>query len=192
MNPSPIAPTYINLEYFFYKILEGIQGIIHFFRTYEVGLILKAVIVGISLIFVAIIIYSIVRILEIQREENDELKHEIAHAMAGVEAAPKNQKWEMILSRADSPTPSEWKVAIIEADAMLDELVDGMGYPGEGLGERLKNADPGLFRTLGSASEAHMIRNRIAHDTLHEELSQREAKRVISLYEIVFREFGIL
>jgi hypothetical protein len=46
-----------------------------------------------------------------------------------------------------SPNSNDWRVAIIEADAMLDELVQSYNFPGENLGERLKNANTRVMPT---------------------------------------------
>jgi hypothetical protein len=53
----------------------------------------------------------------------------------------------------------------------------------------LKNADPAHFRTLQYAWEAHKIRNAIAHEGQDFTLTHREARRIVGLYEAVFREF---
>jgi len=60
------------------------------------------------------------------------------------------------------------------------------------LGEKLKGATQDKFRNLTTAWEVHTVRNRIAHEGLAYEISQHEAKRVIALYEKIFREFGYI
>jgi hypothetical protein len=98
-------------------------------------------------------------------------------------------KWQMVIKHSSSSNPSDWKLAIIEADTILDALVENSGFPGSTLGERLKNADPGVFRSLEWAKEAHGVRNKIAHQGSGFRIDAREAKRVIQLYEEVFKEF---
>ena len=66
-----------------------------------------------------------------------------------------------------------------------------MGYRGENLGERLKSVEPSDFLTLNDAWEAHKVRNVIAHEVGFI-IDHREAKRVVKLYENVFREFNYL
>jgi hypothetical protein len=103
----------------------------------------------------------------------------------------RNERWEKLLKYLESENPSEWKLAIIEADNLLDEMVAKMGYGGENLGERLKVIEPSDFLTLQDAWEAHKVRNRIAHESSYQ-LTKREAKKVIGLYEKVFREFHFI
>ncbi len=103
-----------------------------------------------------------------------------------------SSKWRMVIKHMSSKNPSDWKIALIEADTILDALVERAGFPGATLGERLKNADRGVFQTLNFAWEAHKVRNRIAHEGSNFVLSERDAKKAISEYEEVFKEFDYI
>jgi hypothetical protein len=96
-------------------------------------------------------------------------------------------RWKIIKAKAISHNPSERKVALIEADSMLDEMVKKMGYSGETLAERLKNIETSDFLTINDAWEAHKFRNKIAHEA--HEVNMRDAQRIIQLYENIFKEF---
>ncbi len=99
-----------------------------------------------------------------------------------------NRRWNKIQSLLASYNQNDWKQAIIEADIILDEMLDKMGYDGTSIGEKLKQIEQSDFLTLNYAWDAHKIRNRIAHGGSLV-LSKDEAERVIGLYEKVFREF---
>ena len=58
--------------------------------------------------------------------------------------------------------------------------------------EKLKMANQDNFPSLTNAWEVHTIRNKIAHEGLSFELSQHEAKRIIALYEQIFRQYGFI
>ncbi len=106
--------------------------------------------------------------------------------------SPTNEKWELILKHLQSENSSDWRLAIMEADIMLEELLKSNGYHGDGVGEMLKAVEPSDMLTLDKAWEGHKVRNRIAHSGTSFELNEREAKRVISLFESVFKEFQII
>src|SRR5690606_1487074 len=72
-----------------------------------------------------------------------------------------DHRWFDIVQKIDSENPSDWNVAIIEADKILDDLMKKMGYPGDNLGERLKAVERSDFLTLDSAWQAHKVRNSI-------------------------------
>ncbi|MBX4195652.1 hypothetical protein KW796_01695 [Candidatus Parcubacteria bacterium] len=107
-------------------------------------------------------------------------------------ANAKNERWEHVIEHINSPSAGDWRLAIIEADVMLDELLRAQGYHGDSLGEMLKGVEKSDFLTLDAAWEAHKIRNQIAHSGSDYLLNERDAKHVISLYESVFREFKII
>ncbi len=102
---------------------------------------------------------------------------------------PANKKWERIRDHMKSENPNDWKIAILDADAILEEIVDSMGYHGENLGAKLKSVEPADFSTLDNAWEAHKMRNAIAHGGADFQLNDREAQRIISLFQSVFEEF---
>jgi len=107
-------------------------------------------------------------------------------------AEPKNEKWEKVIKYANSNNASDWRLAIIEADVILEELLRTIGYKGESVGEILKSVDKNEFLTIEDAWEAHKVRNAIAHSGGEFQLSERETKRVLALFEKVFKEFQVI
>ncbi|MDP3763119.1 MAG: hypothetical protein Q8Q92_00430 [bacterium] len=105
---------------------------------------------------------------------------------------PKNEKWEKVLKYANSDNASDWRLAIIEADVMLEEFLRTAGYHGESVGEMLKSVDKNEFSTLDDAWEAHKMRNAVAHSGQDFQLNEHETKRIIALFGKVFREFGVI
>jgi len=101
----------------------------------------------------------------------------------------KNERWERILNYLDSDSQTEWRLAILDADIILDKMLTKSGYHGEGVGEKLKQVEKSDFQTLDSAWEAHKIRNTVAHIGSDTILTKRMAKKAIDLYRQVFEEF---
>jgi hypothetical protein len=91
-----------------------------------------------------------------------------------------------------SDKPAEWRLGIIEMDAMMFDVLRDRGYAGETIAEQLHAAEVKRFGSYENAWEAHKVRNRIAHEGVKFELTQNEAKRVYKLYATVFEEFGIV
>lgn len=103
-----------------------------------------------------------------------------------------NQKWLLVEEHINSEDPNKWKLAILEADIILSELLESLALPGESVGEKLKAVEESDFTTIESAWEAHKIRNAIAHQGSDFLLTKREAKRIVGLYKNVFEEFKII
>lgn len=162
----------------------------------------KTILFFFAMFFVAIICYVFVRMLEIRHKEHKHLHHEIeeyAKNKAEQEkrlreevGGSKNPRWSKTLNYLFSQHGSDWKLAIIEADSILENLLKDLGFAGETLGDRLKSANQQTFPQLTTAWEVHTTRNRIAHEGLAFELSHHEAKRIIALYEKIFFAYGYI
>jgi len=138
-----------------------------------------------EVLMVAGIVWLLWKVVSLRKKEAGELK-------PAVSSKPKNERWKKVERYLAGDSPAEWKLAIIEADNILDELVKKFpSAKGENLGERLKSIEPSDFSTLNEAWEAHKVRNRIAHESDFI-VSQREAREAIALYRKVFAEFDYL
>ncbi len=121
----------------------------------------------------------------------------VGDSTTGSVAAPhsstvRNETWEMIRAKLLSENQSDWRLAIIEADIYMDRLLDDKGYHGDTTSDKLKQVLSGDLASIQIAWEAHKVRNRIAHDGSAFSLTQPEARRVLSYFEIVFRDLGAI
>lgn len=101
------------------------------------------------------------------------------------------RQWERVVRRLEGPGEAEYKLAILEADEMLDELLKRIGYRGETLGEKLTGLSTTSLPNLAEALEVHQVRNNIIHDPDYR-LTLEEAKRVLEVYERAFRHLEVI
>ncbi len=101
-------------------------------------------------------------------------------------------RWQLLLDQAISTDPKAWRAAILQADVMLGELLLKLGYQGSTTAERLRSVPENAFVTYPNAWEAHRIRNFVSARSSDYILTQREAFRVMKLYEQVFEEFDFI
>lgn len=101
-------------------------------------------------------------------------------------------RWQLLLDQAISTDPKAWRSAILEADIILGELLLKLSYQGDSTAERLRAVPEDAFVTLPNAWEAHRIRNFVSARSSDYILTQREAFRVMKLYEQVFEEFDFI
>ncbi len=99
--------------------------------------------------------------------------------------------WEKIKQRLESGNESEYKVAIIEADNLIDGLVARMGYKGENFGARLDSIPPGQIENIEELKRAHEVRNRIIHDE-NFAMTKEEAGDVLGVFEKFLHYFEVL
>lgn len=101
-------------------------------------------------------------------------------------------RWQLILDQGMSASPKDWREGIFEADIMLGEVLEKFGYQGETTADKLRSVPEGAFVTLPNAWEAHRIKNFVSAKSSDFILTQREAFRVLKLYEQVFEEFDFV
>ncbi|MCA9354062.1 MAG: hypothetical protein KC877_00905 [Candidatus Kaiserbacteria bacterium] len=144
-----------------------------------------------SIILLVLYVYASVKKnlylgLQIQKLRDDEKLY--AEQFRGEHRA---SRLDDVLKHSDSDNPNDWKLAIIEADIILDDVLKQRGYIGSSLGERLKSISSSQLSSLDDAWEAHKVRNRIAHDGADFVLTKRLAHETIGRYQRVFNEFGV-
>lgn len=142
----------------------------------------------VSLLLSAGIIYCAIRIRQIRRLEALQLEA-VVKPVASHDVSRAQLRWSRIMEQASSDSEQYWRLAILEADIMLNELLDSLGYKGETMADKMKQVERASFNTIDVAWEAHKVRNDIAHEGSNRLLNAREVRRVIGLYERVFKEF---
>ena len=100
-------------------------------------------------------------------------------------------KWEKVRSRMKSENPSDYKVAIIEGDNIIDDLIARMGYKGENFSERLDKINPGQIENIEQLRMAHEARNHIIHEE-NFNLTKVEAEKILGYFEEFLRYFQVL
>lgn len=197
-----MLPSWLDPGYLFSKEYSWAQALWEYFTSDGFRTLYKNVLFIFALFFLTLICYCVVRMFEIRKKEHHHLEHEIKEyakrqaerekRRLESEAVSKNERWLKALNYLTTENPNDWRLAIIEADAMLESLMGDLGFQGANLGERLKSATQEKFKSLTAAWEVHTIRNRIAHEGSGYDLSLREAKRVVAVYEDIFRQYGYI
>lgn len=147
----------------------------------------------VSLLFFVGFIYAKIRagqLSDIEQEALRDGERKWAERYGG--ATVTNDRWSQIQGHLAEENPNSWRIAIIEADIFLEEVLSNAGYIGTTIGEKLKGANPTSFTTIQDAWEAHKVRNEIAHAGSDFILTKKIAHETIVRFERVFREFGAL
>lgn len=86
---------------------------------------------------------------------------------------------------------NDLRIALIEADTLLDEALRGNGVQGAQLGDRLKKVRPDQLPNIEDVWQAHKLRNRIAHEA-NFVLKRDLAERALTVYETALKNLGFL
>jgi len=101
------------------------------------------------------------------------------------------KRWEKLMARLETANESEYKLAVIEADGMLNEVLSRLGFQGETLGDKLEGLTAAVVPNLQAVAQAHQVRDNVAHDPDYR-LSLDMAKKTLSEYETAFRNLDLI
>ncbi len=101
------------------------------------------------------------------------------------------KKWQTILARAVSRKSDDFRLAIIEGDALVDGYLKKMGYEGEHMADRLSQIIPEEVGSLEMLWRAHRLRNEIVH-TAGFAVSEEEAINALKSFELFLTDLGAL
>jgi hypothetical protein len=197
--PATTGPVhFLNIEYIFYLIYQllaggtgpggalNLSGLVSLITALWVVITIVAYLV--SLGFLALLVYSTIRMHQIKDE--DALRFATVGDSTHAQLVTEHHRWNHVRELIEGSQETDWRQAIIEADIILDDMLTRLGYTGDTMAEKFRAVDPAKFHTLHDAMEAHGVRNRIAHDGTAFPLTDHLAYRTILQYENVFREHG--
>ena len=96
------------------------------------------------------------------------------------------KQWAKVLKRLETGKEADYKLAVIEADGLLNDILKKMGYKGETMAKILEQLDSTVLPDIEQIWEVHKIRNKVVHDPDYE-LSLEQARKVLGIYEKSFR-----
>lgn len=99
--------------------------------------------------------------------------------------------WKAILRRMKTANPTDWKLAIMEADRILDDMIRAAGYRALSTEERFKQIPPTFVANFDDVQAAHKTRNRCAQEPDFV-ITKEEAILALRIYKKAFQEIGLL
>lgn len=187
-------PVYLNIDYIFNEVYSSVLPVIDFVFNPKTWSTIGVISMLMSIFCIAVIIFSIVRIAELQSDDKREIDMKIKEALIKEKEKERllNPRWKYILTLLESPNESDWRISIIEADNLLEEKFKENGLFGNTMSELLEEAKSGGYMYVQNAWDAHIVRNKIAHEGSNFPLSQIEARRVIKMYQSIFEEMKVI
>jgi len=111
---------------------------------------------------------------------------------AGVDHSLKvTKEWENIIKRLEAKDEANHKLAVIEADKLLDTVLKKLTIPGSTMGERLKAIPVSQLPSIDNVWQVHKLRNHLVHTTEFV-LTDNKAKQAIDIYKQAFIELKVL
>jgi hypothetical protein len=97
------------------------------------------------------------------------------------------ERWRAILKKASAASPDSLRMAVIEADSLVNDVLAQLGFEGKHMADRLVNLNPDEYKTLNALWRAHRVRNDLVH-TPGFFLAPEDAHKLLNDYEAFLRE----
>lgn len=121
-----------------------------------------------------------------------DLTPKIVPAKTGPEKMDKiTEEWQKITQDFQRGDDANLKLAIIEADKLLDDILKKANFQGADMGERLENINSAQISCIDDIWRAHRVRNKIAHEQ-NFTIKHDEAEILIKIYEKALGELQVL
>ncbi|MBU3896021.1 hypothetical protein KKG36_01800 [Patescibacteria group bacterium] len=93
------------------------------------------------------------------------------------------RRWAKITKRYSTGTEYDLKLAVLEAENLLDEVLMNKGFTGLNFEERVKQVPQTQLPNAEGVLESHKLRDAIAHDPNYKP-SRGEVKKALDAYEV--------
>ncbi len=97
------------------------------------------------------------------------------------------KQWNAILDRLKTGNELEFKLAVIEADSLLEKILDKMQFEGETVRDKLSKVPKAIIGEIKDIEKAQGIRDSVVHDPDYQ-LSLEQAKEVLNIYEKILKQ----
>jgi hypothetical protein len=143
-----------------------------------------------AVVFLLLGIYFYFAKKKLDSEQEDKFRQ--GFTISKDELTPETKRWLNIKEMFQSKNPSDWRVAILDADSMLEDLLVRLGYEGDTFADKLKSIRKENFPWLQTAWDVHLVRNKIAHEGSNTYLNERDIQYIFRDYERIFTETGYI
>jgi hypothetical protein len=169
----------------------GITDFIYYISSPQIQDMLfpvKLVFVACAMFFLVMVIYFMINSTWLQYKFLEDVTEFFSWQAFGQREMKK--QWSKITKRIESGSESDYKLAIIDADDFLAEVLDDGGYEGKDFAESIEKASKMLDPILIDVMKAHEIRNLIVYNPDYK-LSTEQAKRILDTYQTAVNSIGM-
>ena len=150
---------------------------------------LKVIFIILDIILFCIFVYAFYRSLEYR--PHLELTRKPKSELKTLRLDFIQSRWKKIMQRKKEGNLDSLRIAIIEADALVDDVLKQKGVPGEHMADRLSNLDISDLPSIEKLWAAHRLRNDLVH-TSGFFVAPDDAVLTLDNYRIFLTELGVL
>jgi hypothetical protein len=151
-------------------------------------LYIKIIFIAVSAILFGAIIILLKKSSWLQSRYLEEITEFTTYRPFGIKESL--MQWNRISKRLETGEESEYRLAVIEAETLLDKALAKLGYKGDNFIQKLEQLDKTILPNIKDVYKAHEIRNSIVHNPDYK-LTLDKTKEVLAIYERAARDSEI-
>lgn len=155
----------------------------------ETLFVLKIISVIFSILLLFIIFFLIFKLRENVKKSLELVTEKVTSSSESAKVVSK--EWGSVIEKMGKEDANSHKMAVIEADKILDDLLKKNGYIGDDMGERLKQLTTAQLSNIDEVWQAHRVRNRVVHEPDFQ-LTRPQAKRAIEIYQKALEDLEMI
>lgn len=97
--------------------------------------------------------------------------------------------WNKIVRRVKTNSETEFKLAVIEADLLFNEVLKRCGYAGKTLQEKLDKINPDMLSDIDGIRKADRVYQHLLRDSKYK-LDYEQTKKIIKVFEKGLKDLG--
>ena len=140
---------------------------------------LKILFLLIDLVMISFIVYALLETSWLNKLLLYDVQEFLTYKHYGLSQTKK--KWDEIEKYFSKGTEPEMKLAIVEADSLLDNILRVMSYGGKDMGSRLEGINDNILENLEEVKKCHKIYSNIVHDPTYR-LDLKIAEGTLKVY----------
>ncbi len=174
---------------YIYNLL-GIKDFIYFISSPDLQDMLfpvKLIFVFFTMFFLSAVVYFMINSSYLKYQFLEDITEFVSWQAYGLREIA--NRWKKIQKRAESGAEAEYKLALIEADDFLREMLEDRGFTGKSFEELLNNAGKIALPNLDEILAAHEVRNSIVYNPDYK-IDFDRAKKILEIYEATTKNIG--
>lgn len=168
----------------------GIKDFIYYISSPQIQDMLfpvKLVFVCFAMFFLVAVIYFMINSSWLQYKFLEDVTEFFSWQSYGLRTITK--RWKKIKEKLDTGVEAEYKLALIEADDFLAEMLEERGFFDEKFEDAIKKAGKGMLPNIEEILSAHDMRNSVVYNPDFK-VNIEAVKKILSVYETAIINLG--
>lgn len=149
---------------------------------------IKLVFIFFALFFLAAIIYFYINSTYIKYKFLQDMVEFFSWQPYGLREV--DRRWKKIIKKTEGGSEHDYKLALIEADDFLYQVLEERGFEGETFEELAESAGRRMLQNYNEIMAAHKIRNSVVYEPDYV-LDMEKAKEMLSYYESAIKNISV-